>query len=208
MRQFEIMTNSNNELSFARDGRIFESECLAHRISKNVRDCAIISAELNDVRFWLEQLKNLEAEVEFMSAEVTPEIEKYSSIARAYFTSACVTYFKFFTHSKGMASRLDPSEIYDEAQLKIHNDVKLLRHRLMAHVDKGELFSCDIYLLKDPSKQQAPSILPMLSRANHFTKEKLDLFILLVDHLRNYFDLQYKLRGQALMTEHLLGSHS
>ncbi|WP_077285775.1 hypothetical protein [Cognaticolwellia aestuarii] len=201
MSQLEIMTNENDELVFLKGGRQLTSRILESKAARRVKECALICTELDDSIYWLKELKELVTHNTISLNDKTDESEKFARDTRAYFTSACVTYFKFFTHGFGMSVKVDANKIYDKSQLEIHNSVEELRHKLIAHIDVSEDFTHELYAIEDPEKEFKPSIVPFFSRTNHFFDEKLDSFIELVEFLKDYFHSQYEGAGKSLMKE-------
>jgi len=201
MNNLEIMTNEKEEIVFVKGGRQLTSRVLDSKAAGLVKEYALICTELEDSIYWLKKLKELIDNNTISVNDKTDESESFARDTRAYFTSACITYFKFFMHGNGMSEKIDADNIFDESQLVIHNSIKVLRHKLIAHIDVSDELTHDLYAIEDPQKEYQSSIIPLFSRTNHFLDEKLDSFIKLVEFLKDHFHSQYETAGKSLMKE-------
>ncbi|HHF2863452.1 TPA: hypothetical protein ACPJZT_003302, partial [Vibrio alginolyticus] len=150
LSELKIFTDEDGEMRFEKGGRFLTGEKLDSHQARRVKECALICTELDDALFWLMEMRELIKDSPEEIVEKTEQAEREARIARAYFTSACITYFKFFTHGHGMSVKLDASKLYDASQLALHNDIEELRHKLMAHIDRSDEFTHDLYSIVDP----------------------------------------------------------
>ncbi|GIU08196.1 hypothetical protein [Shewanella sp. MBTL60-112-B2] len=207
MNELKTLIDEEGDYRFSKGGRILNSRKLDSVRARRVKECALIYTELADVIHWLQELQKLTMETPQNVASKTVESEAIARLSRAYFTSACITYFKFFTHGHGMSVKVDANKLYSHQQLDIHNNIERLRHKLMAHIDSTDDFTHELFAIEDPIKEYCPSIVPVFFRTNHFNEEKLAEFIDLVTFLHDHFVKQYEQSGHSLMDE-VFGSKS
>lgn len=205
MSSLNILTDEAGKLIFTKFGKTLVSTKLETKLARRVRECAFICTELEDSIYWLERLVTLIDSHPNDATERTQENEIFAKEARAYFTSACMTYYKFFTHGHGMSVKADANKLYSQDQLATHALVEELRHKFMAHIDHSDNLSGDIYSLEDPEHRLSPSIIPVFKRTNHFLDYKLEDFLALVKFLYTHFDKQYEQSSRVLM-ESVFGS--
>jgi len=199
LSELKTLKHEDGSLVFVKDDRILDSEILDCDQAKIVKEHALICLELHDVIFWLEELEELTLRISDDETEVTPEVEKIYRKCRAYYTSAVVTYFKFFTRCYGMVVKPKADVLYSASQLETHKELEVIRNQLMAHIDHSKHFSRTLYALRDPLNKFKPSILPSFIRSNHDNPERLKNFIDLVKFLYSHFDAEYEASGKILM---------
>ncbi len=203
MGDLEFFVTEDGEFIVKRDGVTLNSKVLDSKLARRVRECALICVEMNEVLYWLEELIKLQTTHTFDADVRTPDNERYAMTARSLFTSACVTYFKYFTHGHGMSIKLVAKKLYDCDQLQTHEAIEEMRHKLIAHIDNSDYLSINLFALKDPRNPSKTSIVPQIVRTITLLDAKLDSFIELVKLVYKHYANEYNKYCHALMKNEL-----
>ncbi|EGQ8006884.1 hypothetical protein G5Y06_004536 [Vibrio parahaemolyticus] len=207
MSELIIDKNSDGEYTFTKGGRQLDSKELDCPRARKVKEHALVASELVSVKSWLIKVKALNDEFTVMAKDgMTEESQSLADDIRAYYTSATITYQKYFTKCHGVSiTPLKADKIFSKEQLELHKRVEDIRNKFSAHVDHSDLFTHDLYALYDPKNEFQPSIIPVFNRHNHLVDDVLEDFINLVDFLVNQQHESYKKAGQALMDKEFGG---
>jgi hypothetical protein len=115
----------NNEYLYC--GEPAPSVQMTDKISEQYGAYSLMEKDLRSVIFWLQEIKNLKPD----DLERWRKPEKMN-LVKGLFVAALTFYAKCFTSCEGRRVKLEKS-IFDADDLKVHENLMILRHNFAAH---------------------------------------------------------------------------